>query len=310
MKRRRPPRPKPVGRTKPGVGAPPLTALDEFSEQSLAAWFRAARNLRDLHSALHFGLEEQRQREPTALAAAIQAGADGPFAFEGWSRIVDYRYSLTPLSVRGSLTEDGGRFNIGAGLNPASFTPFPALYVGQNYATAFAEKFGSIPTDAISELSAADLALRSPSSFTHVALRGRVELILDASKPAALAPFVRIIQKFHIPFGAMQTARKFGGKPPGLIRSTETLMAQLADPDWLKAPMQFDLPSNSQVFGRIAAAAGLHGILYPSARAAGKRCLALFPQNWGGSESFIEIADGSPLETKVARIDGSCTSID
>ena len=36
-----------------------------------------------------------------------------------------------------------------------------------------------------------------------------------------------------------------------------------------------------QIFGRMAAAAGVHGILYPSSKDDEKQCLALFPQKIG-----------------------------
>jgi len=48
-------------------------------------------------------------------------------------------------------------------------------------------------------------------------------------------------------------------------------------------------PVNSQIFGRFVAAAGIHGILFPSSKDPTKSCLALFVQNWHGSQSFIEI---------------------
>ena len=69
-------------------------------------------------------------------------------------------------------------------------------------------------------------------------------------------------------------------------------------------PQQFDLPANSQIFGRIAAAAGIHGILYPSSRHVAKRCIALFPQNWPETNSFIEVTDQAPEGTHLTRIDG------
>jgi len=56
---------------------------------------------------------------------------------------------------------------------------------------------------------------------------------------------------------------------------------------------------------RIAVAAGLHGILYPSARQSGKRCLALFPRNWADGSSVIEVSDEAPAEAKLTRIDGT-----
>jgi len=305
MTRRRPPPPKRPRRPPGGVGAPPLSTLDEFSRQSVTTWLRAAERLRSVHSALHFGLEEQRERIAAELRAALQRGASGPFAVNDWARIVDYRYSLRPLSVRGSLAGDGGRFNIGADLNPASFTSFPALYVGEDYATAFAEKFGNPPTRSSDGLSPTELALRSPVSFTHVRLRGQIEFVLDVADDSHIKEFVRSIRVFHVPLGALRHARSMGASAPALIRSITQLREQLIDPLWRRVPMEFDLPSNSQVFGRLAAAAGLHGILYPSARVPERRCLALFPQNWPDSTSVIEVCDGAPEGAQLTRIDGT-----
>lgn len=289
---------RPIG----GVAAPPLTTLDEFSDQSVGAWLRAAANLQSLHAALHFGLEAQRGRVSADLTSALLAGASRSLSVEGWSRIVDYRYGLVPLSARGSLSGDGGRFNIGANLNPSSFTAFPALYIGEDYETAFAEKFGRMSTDETDGLSPLELALRRTKSFTHVLLRGQIDIVLDVGNDDALTPFVKVIRKFHVPLEAMQKARQMGVKPPSIVRSVEILRTTLTDPYWLRAPMQFDLPANSQVFGRIVAAAGIHGILYPSARLPGKQCLALFPQNWAGSDSYVEVADAVPDHARLSRV--------
>ena len=70
-------------------------------------------------------------------------------------------------------------------------------------------------------------------------------------------------------------------------------------------PAQFGLPAISQVFGRIAAAAGVHGILYPSAKGDGHKCLALSLQNWKGSASFVEVMDPVPEGATLTRIDGT-----
>lgn len=226
--------------------------LDEFTEQSVGAWLRAATNLQALHAALHFGLEARRGTVSGDLSRALLAGASRTLTLQGWSRLVDYRYSLTPLSARGSLTGDGGRFNIGADLNSSSFTAFPALYVGEDYETAFCEKFGLSPAQTTDGLSALELALRTETSFTHVSLRGRIEVVLDIGNDDAMTPFMEIIRKFHVPLEALQRARKLGVKPPSIVRSLDMLRSTLTDPNWLRAPMQFDLPANSQVFGRNA----------------------------------------------------------
>ena len=219
---------------------------------------------------------------------------------------MDYRFCLAPLSVAGSLKGDGGRFNIGSGLNPAAFPSFPALYIAQDYPTAYREKFGAAPEDRSQSPTSTELALRSPGSFTHVALRGQLELVLDISQTSTLQTFANIVRSFVIPDSVRKLARKLSLRaPPSLVRSATGLQRQLLHADWRTNPSQFDLPANSQIFGRIAVAAGAHGIRYPSARQSGKLCVALFPQNWRSSQSFVEVTGGAPSQARLIRIDGN-----
>ena len=211
----------------------------------------------------------------------------------------------------GILRSEGGRFNIGARLSPGAFTPFPALYLGEDYATAYQERFGQVPDATTAGLSGAELALRKPGSFTQVRVQGRLDLVLDLGDPQALKPFVEVIKTFTLPASVTTLARQLGlRRPPGLVRSVPGLQRQLLHRHWRILPMQFDLPANTQVFGRIAAAAGMDGILYPSARHAGTRCLALYPQNWRDSASFVEVADPVPAEARVVRLDASTGAIE
>jgi hypothetical protein len=87
-------------------------------------------------------------------------------------------------------------------------------------------------------------------------------------------------------------------------RSASLLQRKLLHPNWRLVPAQFDLPANSQIFARLAVAAGLHGILYPSSKQSGKHCMALFIQNWSNSGSFVEISDPVPKGTHRKRISG------
>jgi RES domain-containing protein len=303
-KRRRPEPPR-RGAT-PGAGdaaGPSLLELDRFNTASVRRWLLAADRLRSLQTALYFGLEGVRQAKSASLVAALRFAAGGGLDVDGWCRIVDYRYSLAPLSVAGSL-KVGGRFNIGVDLDPASFTPFPALYIADGYATALREKFGQVAPG--TPLTPDELALRRPGSFTHVRLRGRIERVLDVTDTTALQGFVDVIREFALPRTVATLARQLNLKrAPALIRSAVMLQRQLLSPDWRMLPMQYDLPANSQVFGRVASAAGLHGILYPSARAEQGRCLALFPQNWRGSDTYVEVADVTPPEARLVRLDGT-----
>jgi hypothetical protein len=265
-----------------------------------------ADDLGRLQAALYFGLESARQAHGPALLDALRAGAGGPFNFDGWSRIVDYRYSLAPLSTTGSVKSEGGRFNIGRRLSPGAFTPFPALYLAEDYATAHRERFGQAPDVTTHGLTGAELALRTPGSFTQVRVRGRIDLVLDVGDPAALKPFVDVIRSFQLPATVPSLTRRLAlRRAPWLVRSAVALQRQLLHRHWRMLPMQYDLPANCQVFGRLASAAGLHAIRYPSARQEGRQCLALFPQNWGGSACFVEVADAVPREARLVRLDGT-----
>jgi len=289
---------------------PSLVLLEQFSQRSLQQWLASARKLTELQSGLFFGLESARQQFSQELIEAIRTNLVAGQAFDGWARIVDYRYCLAPLSVAGSLKGSGGRFNIGGSLNPAVFPSFPALYIAEDYPTAFRERFGSDPDVKSRGLTGAELALRAAASFTHVALRGQLELVIDISELRSLQLFAAALRRFSLPNHIRRLSRQLGMRsPPFLVRSAGGLQRQLLLPDWRVMPAQFDLPSNSQVFGRIAAAAGAHGIVYPSARHAGRKCLAIFPQNWKSSASYVEVRDGAPTGARLTRIDASTTSL-
>jgi len=284
---------------------PALTELERFSHASLHQWLAAKTHLDTLQRGLYFELEPHRQRNAARLLDALLSQTLSSFSFEEWSRIVDYRYGLEPLSAAGSLKGEGGRFNIGSELSPGAFTAFPALYIAEDHETAFRERFAG-PSEAKPRgLSTQDLALRSRGSFTQVRLHGVIENLIDIGNLDTLKPFANVLREFPIPRDVRQLARKLGLRPPPwLIRSPITLQRQLLHPNWRMLPQQFDLPANSQIFGRIAAAAGIHGILYPSARNAAKRCIALFPQNWAGSGSFVQVSDQAPKGAWLTRIDG------
>ena len=308
--RRRAEPPRPTRRATESDG-PTLLELDRFSHASLAKWLQVAEQLGRLHSALYFGLESSRRSQERALLDALRAGASAGFEFTGWSRIVDFRYTLAPLSVAGSMRREGGRFNIGRRLSPGAFTPFPALYLGEDYATAYQERFGLALGANSGGMSATELALRTPGSFTQVQVRGRLDLVLDIGDPLALKPFIEVIKTFALPAQVTTLARQLGlRRPPGLVRSVAALQRQLLHRNWRMLPMQFDLPANTQVFGRIVVAAGIHGILYPSARHAGTRCLALYPQNWRDSGGYAEVVDPVPEQARVVRLDAKTGAVE
>ena len=244
-------------------------------------------------------LEQQRGEHSNAIQKAILEAAQGPFSFNRWQRIVDFHRSLTPLSTRGSvLTDPGGRFNVGD-IDASKFPSFPALYLASDHATALLEKFG--PADETRGLASNDYALRPSTSYSCLLLRGELESIIDLNEPQRLEPFVDIIKTFEIPKDLPKRAQQLGLENPSLVRSATDLVSVLTTVTWRVFPMQFDVPSTSQIFGRLAMSAGVEGILYPSSKT-GHECLAIFPTKISG-KSFVELESPVPDAVRHRRLD-------
>lgn len=128
MPRKRPRKTKPLKQAqsaKPKAGV----ELERFTDADLRTWKRQAEDLERYHVQLFFHLEGQRALCHEDLCDALRQSAPASIVVDRWARIVDYKYSLQPLSAAGSLVH-GGRFNIGGDLDPGKFPVFPANFSG------------------------------------------------------------------------------------------------------------------------------------------------------------------------------------
>jgi hypothetical protein len=233
------------------------------------------------------------------LKASLRERAE-PFEFPGWQRAVKYKYSLAPLSTKGSLSDPGGRFNIGA-IDPSHFPVFPALYLACDKKTALAELLGRDgPADS---LAPEELALTKPASITVVSVSGRLESVLDVRVAQNLAGFVNLIKDFKLSTGLIMKARKLG-QTAKVVRDADQLVKEFKGSRWREWPMIFDVPSPPQIFGRIVLDAGIEGVLYDSVLTQ-NLCSAFYPQNFQNSSSHIELDDPCPPETIHKRIDST-----
>jgi len=122
-----------VPRKRPGKAKPRKRAqsarpkagveLERFTDADLRTWKRQAEDLERYHVQLFFYLEGQRALRHADLCDALRQSAPASIIVDHWARIVDYKYSLQPLSAAGSLVR-GGRFNIGNDLNPVNIRSF------------------------------------------------------------------------------------------------------------------------------------------------------------------------------------------
>lgn len=278
--------------------------LDKFTHADLRAWKRLSDDVEEYHVRLYHHLEAKRSLHMADLIDALQARKTVNKKGKSWHRIVDYKYSNEPLSCVGSLKK-GGRFNIGEDLDPNKFPTFPVLYIAENHQTAFLETFGVPLKNPTAGLTGYELALRDPASFLSVRLEFELSNLFDLTKAGNLREFTDIIAKFEMPDDLKVIGNKIGLGPPKLpwlVREAAALKKTFLAKDWRMYPIQFEIPSNPQVFGRMLRDAGFEGVIYPSTK--GKaRCLAIFVENLYGTNSHMSLQDPTPTTVIHRRLD-------
>jgi hypothetical protein len=278
--------------------------LDQFSRASLQQWNKFSSDLDEYHIRLFYHLEGLREAHNSELIESLRTSSPGAIRTGSWCRLVSFRYSDDFLSSRGSLI-NGGRFNIGADLDPRRFPGFPALYIAEAQETAYAEFFGAAESDSLGGISGHEFALQSESSFSMVRLTLKIENVFDLTNTKNLHAFSKVIAKFKMTSELRGLGRAIGiSSSPMLIRSPALLKKDLTSSGWRNYPVQYEIPANSQVFGRLLRDAGFEGVIYPSSKGRGK-CVAVFTENLEGTDSFVELADKAPASAKHVRLDSN-----
>jgi hypothetical protein len=235
----------------------------------------------------------QRRAIRAELHAALNRNCISGYTFNGWQRTIRWRFADHPLSTVGSLTM-GGRFNIGQNIDPTTFPPFSAFYAAADKDTALQEALGQ--DAAAVGMSARDLALASTASVLTFAVSGRLDRVLDLHDASTLREFTNLIRDFKVPPALVREARSLPVATPQVIKTPSKLQDSLLNPNWRHVATLCEVPANSQIFGQIVMQAGIDGILYPS-KLTHKDCLAIFPCNFVGSTSVIELDDEVPDTT-------------
>ena len=75
-----------------------MKEVESLSQEQLLSDRRYAEKARKYHVSLYYHLENQRTLHADQLAAAIDRAESISLNVDGWSRIVDYKYSLHPIS--------------------------------------------------------------------------------------------------------------------------------------------------------------------------------------------------------------------
>lgn len=298
-RRKRPSRPRPQ---------PPLLPsyfLDRFSTEDVLKAKGLWQRMLEFHWKYYTEFAFQRWQVKEKLRAALLEAAVPKYTFSRWQRVVRYKRALFPLSAAGSLSDPGGRFNIGA-IDAERFPTFPALYIGQDKETVLQELLAQ-GAEATGKLNRLELALVREDSIVCVSVSGSLAEVIDLTQPERLTGFVEEVRQFSISPELVDMAKDLKLPEPGLVRGLEPLMNELLYPDWREYPMQVDVPANSQILGQLVEAAGIEGIVYAS-KFSDKDCLAVFPRNFEDSESYVQLDDPAPKTSVIARLDATTWS--
>ncbi len=271
--------------------------LDQINPHAIKTWIKRHQKIIDYTAQHHAFFASRRSQVMENLRQALREEQKEYVFDKSWKRIVSQQYSNNPLSTTGSvLSIPGGRFNIG-NIDIERFPQFPALYLAENTQTAYLESLGLTQNESINGLTADELAVAG--NFSHFQVIGKITQVLDLTKKEALTNFYELIKDIELPIYFRSEARSLAINPGLPVDSLQQLYDSIFANNWRFAPMQLDVPANSQILGQIARSAGLEAILYPSVRSR-HLSLCLFPDNFKDSESYIEIV-GEVADTVIHR---------
>ena len=149
-----------------------------------------------------------------------------------------------------------------------------------------------------------EAALTNPTSETIVSVSGKLDKIFDLTNANSLSVFTELVKNFKLSKELRVQASKLGMLQPKIVETVDELLKTLLQPDWRQLPSNYDVPSNSQIFGHLIYSAEIEGILYPS-KFTKKACLAIFPRNFLGTDSYVALDDEVPHPKVPAKIDAS-----
>lgn len=286
-----------------------ILELDRFTTRDLQKWEQASANLNELWDLLYFGVEPKRRKLRHQLIESIKGVGHVAVPLDHWVRMVTYQYSLEPLTCAGSLQAVGGRFNAGYELDANTMRPWPALYLAQNFETAYREKFQLGSEEGVEGLAPHELGLEGAVSHATVFVRGRLNRVFDMTAFTSLNSVARVLSKITLPFEVATLARelKFDRNTFFMVKTGQQLFNAAVKQNWRVLPTQFGLPAPSQILAELVRDAGYEAILYPSSKGSG-RCLAVFPANLG-DDSFVQLMDEAPSEKTTKRLDQSTAAV-
>lgn len=250
-------------------------------------------------------LSREREKLIDDIKDSIFGARSGALEIQKLSRIVEGLYGHDPLCTVGSLKAPGGRFNFGQ--ISSSIISFHALYLAENYQTAFCEKYIYRDDEKLADgLTPTDLHFEEPNTNVHCKVNIYLENYLDLRNQGTLIEFLSVISKIEPSEELQAKAFKLKMGRLSTAKTEEKLLKNVFESNYKQWGTWFDQPSNSQWIGHYAKLAGLQAIAYPSCRNTSGYNLAVFTENFENTDAYIEITDPvSFIDPTRKRIDSS-----
>ena len=234
-------------------------------------------------------LANEREKIINQIENSILKSSISGHSEKNLSRIVNSEFSTTPLSCKGSyISPPGGRFNFGQSISYKTY--FPALYVSSSFEVAFYEKFQLEENTKVGELSGLDLSLRKPDSFSYLRINLFLDKIVDLRQMDVINAFYEVIKDIKMPEFYKKQAKKLKISMD-IIKSSSFMKEAILQINYQQWDYWIDCPSPSQWFGHYARLAGIQGIIYPSVRYKSGFNIAIFPDQFENSSSYVELSD-------------------
>jgi hypothetical protein len=152
-----------------------------------------------------------------------------------------------------------------------------------------------------------EVALTRRDSIVIYSVSGKVQTVIRLDQPDRLQPFVDLIKGFSVSpeLGRMnrELAKEMKAPPfKSIVTTVKELLDAIMVENWRELPVQLGIPSASQVFGQLAAQAGAEAIVYPS-KFNENPCIAIYPQMFASSSSYVVLDDAPPRKDVVSRLD-------
>lgn len=258
-----------------------LIQLDKMEELS-----------RELWKSYQSYLAKAREEVLDQITYALLETSTNDFFQNNAGRIVKAEHSSRPLSCKGSyIKPPSGRFNFDQSISYQRY--FPALYIASEYNIAYREAFRKSSEDNDKNLSELDLDLTDPQSFSYHRVNIFLDRVIDLRNDDPFYAFYDSIKHIEIPKHYREQSKKLNTSLGLLAQNSETLKKSILGFNYEQWSIWIDCPSPSQWFGHYTRLAGIQGVIYPSIRSNTGFNIAVFPDQFEDTSSYVELSDES-----------------